>query len=362
MKLSQVIEELTQERGLAKPVLTTIIAEGMLAAYKKRYPEYALQVEYNKKSDEIEIKTEKEVVSQVADETKEISLRKAKSFLDTAAVGDKILVPFDQPIGRIEILKAKQIIAQKIRAIEATAVYEEFKPREGAVIQGVVHKMERNGATVMIQDTLAFLPKSLMIPGEKIIVGYPIRALLKEVLPEPRNENQLILDRTSADFLKKLFELEIPEIFEKLVEVKKVVRSAGYKAKVLVASNDKDIDPIGTCVGKGGSRIEPIRKELNGEKIDIISPARTSEDLVKAALKPAVINRVEMTDSQNASVWLDDDQRSLAIGKGGQNIELASQLTGINIHLVKLEADSQNKHIEDQEVEETSSAYEDEVV
>lgn len=181
------------------------------------------------------------------------------------------------------------------------------------------------------------MPKSLTIPTDKCVVGYTIRALLKEVLPEPRNDNQLILDRVSDKFLQRLFELEIPEVFEKLVEIKKIVRAPGYKSKVVVMSHDKNIDPVGTCVGVGGARIKPILKELGGEKIDIIASSDSIEQLIKDALKPAEINRVQIIDEQNVNVWLDDDQRSLAIGKMGQNIGLASRLVGLNIHLVKNE-------------------------
>lgn len=239
----------------------------------------------------------------------------------------------------LKSLKAKQVIAQKIRSIESSAIYQEFKSKEHTIVHGVIHKCERNGITVKLQDTFAFLPKSLTIPGDKCIVGYPIRALLKEVLSEPRHENQLILDRTSTEFLQRLFEIEVPEIFEKLVEIKKIVRAPGYKSKVLVLSHDKNIDPVGTCVGVGGARIKPILRELGTEKIDIIAYADSLEDLIKDALKPAEVNRVELVDDKNANVWVDEDQRSIAIGKGGQNISLASQLTGVNIHLVKSESE-----------------------
>lgn len=163
-----------------------------------------------------------------------------------------------------------------------------------------------------------------------------MRALLKEVLEVPRNENQLILDRASEDFLRSLFELEVPEVFEHLVDIKRIVRTAGYKSKVAVVSNDPNIDPVGTCVGVGGVRIKPILKELGNEKIDIIAWTESLETFVRDALKPAEINRVEISDDNtNAKVWLDDDQRSLAIGKMGQNIALASRLTGVNIELVQ---------------------------
>ncbi|MBA3954233.1 transcription termination factor NusA [Candidatus Dependentiae bacterium] len=343
MKLSHVIDELFEERGLDRTVVSTIISEGMLAAYKKKYPDLPISVNYNKKTDEIEISSQKEVVNSVEDEDTQISLRKARALTDSAELGASIDVPFEKPIGRIEILKAKQVIAQKIRSIEATAVYEEFKSKENTIVHGIVHKCEHNGITVKLQDTLAFLPKSLTIPGDKCVIGYTIRALLKEVLPEPRNENQLILDRTSTDFLRKLFELEVPEVFEKLVEIKKVVRAPGYKSKIIVVSHDKNIDPVGTLVGVGGARIKPILRELGSEKIDIIGLSRSLEDLVKDALKPAEVNRVDLIDNKNAEVWLDEDQRSIAIGKMGQNIALASQLTGMNIHLVKSDLDDESR-------------------
>lgn len=356
MKLSAVIEELVEERGLDKSVLGSIISEGILAAYQKRYPELVFHVEYDKKSDEISVMVEKTVVTTVADEDKEINLRKAKLLIKKAKASDVVKVPFEGSIGRIEIIKAKQIIANKIRLIEATAIYNEFKDQEGDVVVGTVHKCERNGTVVKLQEHLAFLPKSLSIPDDRCVVGMPIRALLKEVLPEPRNENQLILDRTSVDFLKKLFELEIPEVYENLVEIKKAVRIPGYKSKVVVVSHDKNIDPVGTCVGVGGVRIKPILKELNNEKIDIISSSDTIENFVRDALKPAEINRVEIVDPKNARVWLNEDQRSLAIGKMGQNIQLGSQLTGLNIHLVQNEPSSDLVVDDAQEVENGSES------
>lgn len=335
MKLADVIEELVEERGLDRSVLSTIICQGILAAYQKKYAELPIQVDYDKKTDEIQVTVTKAVVGTVADEDREISSRKAKFINKKLEIGDIVAVPFEGSIGRIEILRAKQVIAHQIRSIEAAAVYNEFKDKQGSLVVGTVHKCELNGVVVKIHDFLAFLPKSLSIPGEKCIVGSPIRAILKEVLAEPRNENQLILDRTSPQFLQKLFEGEIPEVYENLVEIKKIVRVPGYKSKVLVVSHDKNIDPVGTCVGVGGVRIKPILKELSNEKIDIISAREgTTEDFIRDSLKPAEINRVEIVDEKQARVWLNEDQRSLAIGKMGKNIQLACQLTGFDIHIV----------------------------
>ena len=333
MKLAHVIEELIEEKGLDKTTLSNIICEGILVAYARKYPELELKVDYDKKTDDIAVKARKTIVSNVVDKENELSLRKARFIDPNLQANDEVWLPFEGKIGRIEILRAKQVIASKIRAIEAAAIYNQFKDKKGTIVHGFVHKCEHGGATVKIDDTLAFLPKSLMIPGDKCIANYPVRALLKDVLVEPRNDNQLILDRISVDFLNKLFELEIPEVFEKLVEIKKIVRIPGYKAKVAVASHDKNIDPVGTCVGVGGVRIKPILRELGSEKVDIIAWSSSVEELIRSSLKPAIISRVELLDDKNATVWLDDDQRSLAIGKMGQNIALASQLTDINIHL-----------------------------
>lgn len=338
VKLSHVIDELVEERGLDRSILNEIMCEGMLAAYEKRYPEADLDAVYNKKTDEIEIVIHKLVTPSVSNDFREVALKKARAHKPDAEIGEVVALPFDLPIGRIEILKAKQIIAQKIRSIEAATVYNEFKPREGTIVTGTVYKCEHSGAVIKLQDTLAFMPKSLMIPEDKCIVGYTVRALLKEVLPEPRNDVQLILDRSSPEFLSQLFALEIPEVYEGIVRIKKVVRSAGYKAKMIVVSTDENIDPIGTCVGPRGARIKPLLDELVGEKIDVMTVKGSIEDLVKDALRPAEIDRVELIDEKTANVWLAEDQRSLAIGKMGQNIQLASELTGLTINLVKNES------------------------
>jgi len=334
VKLSNVIEELEKEKGLDRAILSSIMCEGMLAAYEKKYPELELNVVYDKKADEIAVSVEKTVVATVQDEDKEVSSRKAKFIDKNLKEGDTVWLPFEGKIGRIEVLRAKQVIASKIREIESQAIYDDFKDKAGTIVYGVVHKCERKGVLVKIQDVYAFLPKAFMSPNDKCVVGHPIRALLKEVLLQPKNESQLVLDRASSDFLLKLFELEVPEVFEKLVEVKKVARVPGYKSKILVYSHDRNIDPVGACVGVSGARIKPILKELGGERIDVIAWGDSREDIIKDALKPATVKKVEVVDDENANVWLDEDQRSVAIGKKGQNILLASKLSGFAINLI----------------------------
>lgn len=335
MKLSGVIDELVEEKGLEREVLYSVICEGVLSAFQKKYPEYELSAEYDKKADEVVVKTKKIVVSNVEQEPHEISLRKAKFINKDAATGDAIWLPFEGTIGRLEIIRAKQTIETLIRKIDAAAVFQAFQGKKGSIVSGVIHKCERGGLVIKLGEHFAFLPKSLMVKSEKCVVGYPIRALLKDVLQEPKNENQLILDRASTEFLVKLFELEIPEVFERLVEIKKIVRIPGYKSKIIVVSHDKNIDPVGTCVGVSGVRIKPILKEIDGEKIDVIAWNDSLENLISNSLKPAQVNRVELVDSRNANVWVDEDQRSLAIGKMGQNIALASKLVDCDIHLMQ---------------------------
>lgn len=332
--LYKVIAELVDEKGLDQASLQNIICEGILAAYLKKYPEAALRVTINKKTESLQVESEKTVVSSVENPLLEISLKKAIGIQKNVALGDKLWLPFEEPIGRVEILKARQIIATKLKDVESLGIYEEFKDKQGSIVQGTIHKHDPAGTLVMVRDTLAFLPKSLSIPGEVYISGRPIRALLKNVYQEHHSNGQLLLDRASGDFLARLFELEIPEVYDKLIEIKAVARRAGYKSKIIVAQNDPNIDPVGTCIGVGGSRIKPILKELNGEKIDVFSWGHSKEELVALALRPAEVNKVQILDGNKARAWVSDDQRALAIGRMGQNISLACELLGLEIELV----------------------------
>ena len=336
MNLSDVIEGLVEERGLDKEKVVAIVSEGIQAAYGKKYPGIEFHTTFNKKTGNLEVYTEKTVVASVEDDDFEITLRRAKLVEPKAQVGDVINVPFEEPIGRIEILLAKQLIANKIRELENLAIFNEFQDKKDTIINGVVHKRERDGYVVKIGEVMALLPKENSIPGEALRIGHPIKALLQDVLPVARGDYQLILDRASSDFVKKLLELEIPEVYEGLVEIKKIVRIPGYKSKALVASSSRDIDPVGTCVGVGGSRIKPILRELGQEKIDLIEETDSLETLVRNSLKPAEIDKVEIIGEDKAIVWLAQDQRSYAIGKMGQNILLASKLARIEIQLQDL--------------------------
>lgn len=342
VNLKQVIDELIREKGLDRGVLENIVCEGMKSAYLKKYPTITFGISYDHATGSLAILAQKNVVQTVEDGDAEVSLKKARYVDKNVQVGDTILMPFEGVIGRVEVLHARQVIAQHIRAIETLAIYNEFKTKQNEILHGAYHKTERGGVVIKLDDgTLAFLPTSNMSPVDKTIIGAPIRCLLKEVLQEPVNDHQVILDRASGGFLRKLMELEIPEVFEKIVEIKAIARIVGYKSKVIVSSREKNIDPVGTCVGIGGSRIKPILTEIGGEKIDIIESVDSLEEMIKSSLKPAKVDRVELLGKEEARVWVEDDQRSYAIGKSGQNIALASRLLGINIKLMQKENVSQ---------------------
>lgn len=334
MNLAGVIETLIDERNLERDQVVEVVRNGVYAAYSKKFPEVSLRVMLNSRTGDVEVFAEKMIVTTVSDKDHEITVRRAKSIDPKAEVGQTLLEPFGGAIGRVEMVTAKQLIATGLRELEQQGVYDEFKEKEGTIINGRIHKNERAGFVVQMGDAMAFLPKSCAIPEEVLRVGYPVRALLKEVLPSSRGDHQLVLDRASALFVHKLLELEIPEVFEGVVEVKQIERIAGYKTKVVVSSNSKEIDPVGTCVGVGGVRIRPILKELGHEKVDLIEHADNMEKFIATALKPAEIDRVEVSaDEEKATVWLAQDQRSFAIGKQGQNIALVSRLTGLHVQL-----------------------------
>ena len=333
MKLTEVIEVLVEERGLDRQMVIDAVVDGVRMAYSKKFPELDITVRFNKRTGEPQVCAVKTVVSNVVDEDDEISLRKARVVEPNISLGESLEVPLDEAVGRIEILAAKQIISTKIRELEAQAVASDYKDKEGSIVTGVVHKRERGGLAIKVGEAMALLSRSNSIPEEQLRIGVPVRCLLKEVLDVPRSGYQLILDRASADFVRKLIELEIPEVFEGIVELQKIVRIPGYKTKVVVASNRSEVDPVGTCVGVEGVRIKPILKELDGEKIDLIAATESLETFVKHSLKPAEIDKVEITGGTKAMVWLAQDQRSLAIGRMGRNIALATELTGVDIQL-----------------------------
>lgn len=333
-KISFIVNELAEEKSMPREHLVDAVIDGILAAYNKKYPHIELNAEYDKKNDELYIFAKKKVVLELYDDETEILLRKAKLIKENAEVGEELKISFEGKIGRIEIAKARQIIGYKIKSIEAESVYKEFSNKIGTIGNGTVHKVDTYGSLIMVYGVLGFLPFKNMIYGEKLSAGMVIKVLIQDVFLEPKSDSQILLDRVSTLFVKKLLELEIPEIFDGIVKIEKIVRIAGYKTKVLVSSRDGRIDPLGTCIGAGGSRIKPILKELGMEKIDIIPLVDSQEEQIVLALKPGIIENVFIRGSM-AFVEVLIDNRSVVIGKGGKNISLASELVSITIELAE---------------------------
>ncbi len=335
MDIAEVIQELTHDKGLDRDKVIQVICQGIAGAYKKRFPSLTIDVMFDSKTNKIEVFVLKTVVRKVSDPLVEISQKQAETIEKNAEIDAQIKVPLNENVGRIDIMAAKQVIADGIRGLEEESVFKQYRDKQGTLVTGTIHKRERAGYAVNFGEVIGFIPMSCMIPDENFKIGFTLRVLLKEVLEVSRSGYQLILDRASSDFLKKLLEAEIPEIFEKIVEIKGIERVPGYKSKIAVTCPGKEVDPVGTCVGVGGSRIKPILKELGGaEKIDLISWTENQEEFVRESLKPAQIDKVYVDyEDQSAVVWLAEDQRSIAIGRMGQNIALASNLTGLKINL-----------------------------
>jgi len=339
VNLADVIESLVEERGLDRERVTAIVCNAVKTAFEKKYLDYDFEVVFNKKNSNADVFVKREVVAVVNDKDCEIAHKKALTIDPRCSIGDTILVPFEESVGRIEILAARQLIASQIKELEEVAVYNEFIDRQGRIVSGVVHKKERNGFAVAVDDVMGFLPSAGLMGDDQLRIGYSIKMVLVEVLPASRGGYQLFFDRASADFVRCLLEQEIPEIFEGIVEIKKIVRSAGYKTKVALVSLNKDIDPVGTCVGVGGARIKPILKGLGSEKIDLVPWKSDLAEMVRLSLKPAEIDDIRLSpENDRAIVYLPQDQRAFAIGKNGQNIALASALSGVQISLEPLDS------------------------
>ncbi|BAI80987.1 N utilization substance protein A [Deferribacter desulfuricans SSM1] len=336
-ELAKVADEIGKEKGLSKELLKEALEDSIKAAVIRKYgrltdPEVTVDIERGK----IDIKVPKEVVESVENKKYEILLEDAKKIKPDAELGDVIMVPISfQELGRQAATVAKQRMVEKIREAEKQVVYDEFQNKIGQIVTGVVLKSDKDSMIVSIGKTEAFMPKREIIPGDYYDRGDYVRALLLEIRVI-RGWPQLILSRTHPDFLKKLFEVEIPEVFEGIIEVKAVAREPGDRAKVAVYSKNSNIDPVGACIGLKGTRINAISNELRGEKIDVIEWSPDPVKFVCNALSPAdVILTNIFEDEKTIEVVVPDDQLSLAIGKRGQNVRLAAMLTGWRLDVLK---------------------------
>jgi N utilization substance protein A len=351
-ELMSVIDQIGREKGIEKEKVLAALESALLTAAKKRFGQGDnIQVDIDTDTGEISIVSKKTIAENVVDAKTEISLEEARKIDGEAEMGDEIgsLLNMDD-FGRIAAQAAKQVICQKVREAEWESIEREFSKKEGELVHGVILGQERRNYLVDIGKTEALLPVQEQIPRETHRRGDRVRALLLEVRRTPKDV-QVILSRAHPHFVVKLFGLEVPEISEKIVEIKGVVREPGDRTKISVASRDKVVDPVGACVGVKGSRVQAIVRELRGEKIDIIPWTDDPRVFIGESLNPASIEKVGIDEQKkSALVVVADSQLSLAIGKNGQNVRLAAKLTGWKIDIISSTEYEKEKLERDQEI------------
>ena len=329
--LNQTLELVGKEKGLDKEILIEALETAMLTAAKKKFGmERDLEVHYNEEIGEIEIFEFKTVTAKVEDPELEISVDEALQLDPEAQPGDSLGMKLDTTeLGRIAAQTAKQVLIQKVREADSAIVYEEYRGRKDELVTGIVRRFERGNIIVDLGRAEAMLPVREQVPRETYRPGDRIQAYMVDVLPEPRGGPQIILSRTSTGLLIKLFEMEVPEIDEGIVTIEAAAREPGARSKIAVASRDADVDPVGACVGMKGSRVQGVVQEMRGEKIDIVPYSSDPATFVCNALAPAEVSRVIINeDTHGMEIIVPDDQLSLGIGRKGQNVRLASQISG----------------------------------
>ncbi len=348
VSLKQAIEQIVKEKGIDRQVVIEAMEQAVLSAANKKYRNTRnLEAHYNNDTGEVELFEYVVVVEDVEDSYTQISLEEAREMDPECEVGDELGEKIDSSdFGRIAAQTAKQVIIQKVREAERETVFNEYKDRQWEVVTGQVRRFERGDLLIDLGRAEAILSGKEQMPREVYRPGDRVRAIITDIAMTTKGP-QIILSRTHPQMLAKLFEAEVPEISEGLVEIVNVVRDPGSRAKIAVASHDRDIDPVGACVGMRGSRVQNVVSELRGEKIDIIPWSADMARFVCNALSPAQVVKVFMDEEQRTlEVIVPDDQLSLAIGKRGQNVSLAARLTGCRID-IKGEGKSEEGNLEE---------------
>jgi N utilization substance protein A len=350
--LYQQIEMLSREKHIEPEVVVSAIEDAMVVAARKYYKtEEDLRAKFNQDTGQVDVYTVHMVVEEVTDPKKEISLAEAKKKNPAAEVGTEILGPKPTDVlGRIAAQTAKQVILQKVREAERDNIYNEYHTRVGELVTVIVKRAEGPDLIVDMGRTEARLPKREQSKLETYNIGERLRVVIKMVDRAAKGP-QVIVSRADASLVQRLFEMEVPEIYDGTVQIRFAAREAGERTKVAVMSRDKDVDPVGACVGMKGMRVQSIIRELRGEKIDIIPYSEETVAFAQKALSPAKVTRVQITDPENKKleVIVEDSQLSLAIGKKGQNVRLASKLIGWDI-------DIKSEEEKRQEIEEQMTA------
>ncbi len=362
-ELLYVIEQIGREKGIDREVLFEVLESALLSASKRTMGTAEnVRMHLDRQTGAMRVLCQKKVVEQVTDPNLEMSLAEAKRVNPEAKPDDLVEVELPpQEFGRIAAQTAKQVILQRVREAEREGIFAEFRDREGTLIRGVIHRLEKRTVIVDMGKTEAVLPEREQIPGERFGPGDRIRVYVLEVKRTPKGP-LITLSRTHPGFLVRLFETEIPEIAEGIVQVKGAAREPGERAKLAVASTKRDVDPIGACVGLRGTRIQVIVRELRGEKIDIVEWSDDLATLVARALSPAKVASVTLEgegEERSALVVVPDNQLSLAIGKKGQNARLAAKLTGLRIDIKsETELEEERRRLEEERTRGTAALVE----
>jgi transcription termination/antitermination protein NusA len=333
LNLSKVIELIVKEKGLKQEDLVQVVEAAVQSAARKVYGDYDnIEAQYNPVLDEVEVFQFKVISDEVEDSNVQISLEDARNLDPNCQIGDELGEKLDSSrLGRIAAQSAKQVIVQKVKEVERDAVFNEFIDRKGELVSGFIHRFDRRDAIVNIGKAEAILREKEMIPGETFRRGDRIQALILDVTKSLR-QPQIELSRTHPRFLVKLYEMEVPEVTEGIVEIVAVAREPGIRAKIAVRSHDMKVDPVGTCVGVKGARVQNVIQELKGERQDIVVWSEDPVRFVCNALSPARVSKVIVDKSAwSMDVVVADDQLSLAIGRKGQNVRLVAKLTGWKI-------------------------------
>ncbi len=355
------LEELEKEKGIQKDYLLESIETALVTAYKRNFDSLEnVKVSMDQKTGATHVYSLKQVVKRVMDKETQINVKEAQKINPDFKEGDTVeteIVPRD--FGRIAAQTAKQVIIQKLREAEREIIYTEFNDRKGEIVSGLIQKADRNIVVMDLGKLEGVMPAKEQIPTEHYRVNDKVKGYVLEVEKGAKGAPQVIVSRSHPDFVRKLLEFEIPEIYEGVIEIKSVSRDPGYRSKVAVYSPDPNIDPVGSCVGQKGVRIQNVINELNGEKIDVIEWNEDPSIYIASSLLPAKILAADIKEEEKfAQVIVPDDQLSLAIGKSGQNARLAARLTNWKIDIKsetqfrQMLMEEQNNEVEKEETEE----------
>jgi len=329
------IESIEKEKGISKEVLFEALEVALVSAYKRNFQTApSVKVSIDRETGEIKVFSQVKVVEEVESEQGEVNLYEARVYEPNCQIGDMIEMEVTpKEFGRIAAQTAKQVVIQRIREAERELIFESFVDRVEEVITGLVRRFEQRNVIIDLGRTEAVLPVEEQIPFERYRIGERVKTYIMEVKKTTKGP-QIIVSRTHTGFLKRLFEMEVPEIYDGIVQIKAAAREAGYRSKLAVISENQDIDPVGACVGPKGSRVQAISNELKGEKIDIIKWSEEPEEYIANSLSPSKVSSVILdSEEKTAGVIVPDNQLSLAIGKEGQNARLAAKITGWKVDI-----------------------------